>query len=89
MVKVEYDPNKNQRNIEQRGLSFEMVKNFEFDTALVWKDDRQDYGEIRYCALGYIGLCLHQLVFTFRNNSIRVISLRKANKREVNRYAQN
>ena len=88
MIKIEYDPGKNQRNIKERGLSFDTVKDFEFDTALVWKDDRRDYGEVRYCALGYIGLRIHHIVFTLRADVVRVISLRKANKREIKRYAE-
>ena len=81
MIKTEYDLGKNQRNIKERGLSFDTVKDFEFDTALVWKDDHRDYGETRYCAFGYIGLRIHHAVFTLRADVVRVISLRKANKR--------
>jgi hypothetical protein len=40
IMKIEYGPDKNQHNIEQRGLSFDLVTDFGFDTALVWKDDR-------------------------------------------------
>ncbi len=87
-MKIEYDINKNQRNIKERGISFESVRNFDWDTALISIDDRLDYGEIRYCALGYIGQRVHHLVFTTREDVVRVISLRKANKREVRRYAK-
>ena len=87
-MKIEYDPDKNQRNIRKRKLSFDLVETFELDTALIWEDDRYDYGEIRYCALGYIGIALFHLTFTCRDDTIRVISLRKANKREVKRYAE-
>ena len=87
-MKVEYDPNKNQSNVKNRNLSFDLVEQFEWETSLIWEDDRYDYGEIRFCALDYIGIRIYHLVCTFRPEVIRVISIRKANKREVNRYAK-
>ena len=87
-MKIDYDPDKNQRNINERGLPFDMVARFEFETAVVWVDDRFDYGETRYCALGYIGDRIFHLTFTYREDTVRVISLRKANNREVRRYAE-
>ena len=50
------------------------------------KDDRKDYGEGRYCVLGFIENRLHSVEFTPREGKPRVISLREANKREVKRY---
>ncbi len=87
-MKIEYDPDKNQSNIKRRNLSFDLVEQFEWESALIWVDDRFEYHEIRYCALGYIGVRLYHLVFTYRAEIVRVISLRKANKREMNRYAE-
>ena len=49
-------------------------------------DDREDYGELRMIALGFIGNVLHVLVFTERGDNVRVISLRKATKPEVKAY---
>lgn len=88
MVKIEFDPIKNGRNIELRGLSFEAASAFDFETAWIVVDDRADYGETRYRALGILGARLHALVFTETPAGIRVISLRKANKREEGRYAK-
>lgn len=45
-------------------------------------DDRKDYGETRYRALGFMEERLHALVFTETQVGIRVISFRKANQRE-------
>jgi uncharacterized protein len=64
------------------------VEGFEFDTALVIIDDRRDYGEVRYRALGMIDHRLHALVFTGRTGKTRVISLRRANDRERRNYAE-
>lgn len=59
---------------------------FDFETALVWRDRRRDYGEIRYVAIGWIDERLHVVCFTETDEGIRVISLRKANDREAERY---
>jgi uncharacterized protein len=69
-MKIEYDPNKNRQNIENRSLSFELIKQFEWETALVMEDNRFDYGETRYCTLGYIELRIYHLVFTYRNDTV-------------------
>ena len=83
---MDKDPGKENRNIAARGLSLDLAENLDWTTALIWEDTRKDYGESRYCVLGYIGNRLHSVVFTPRNGKPRVISLRKANKREVKRY---
>ncbi|RKX63665.1 MAG: BrnT family toxin [Tenericutes bacterium] len=87
-MEIEFDPNKNQRNIEKRQISFEMAEQFEWKSSLIWKDNRHNYGETRFCALGYIGVRIYHLAFTLRSDRVRVISLRKANRREVNKYAE-
>lgn len=88
-MKVEYDPVKSEKNISDRGFSFELATGFGFDTALIVEDTRQDYGEQRYQALGHIDNRLYALVFTPRGTVVRVISLRKANAREVKSYEKN
>jgi uncharacterized DUF497 family protein len=85
-VSISFDPAKNERNIAERGISFEAVAEFEWDTALVVEDLRKQYGEQRYQALGLIEGRLHALVFTPRAGMVHVISLRKANRRETRRY---
>jgi len=61
---------------------------FDWAGALILEDTRENYGERRFQALGLIGARLHMLVFTPRPDSVRIISLRKANRREVSRYEQ-
>ncbi|MEI6986057.1 MAG: BrnT family toxin [Rhodospirillaceae bacterium] len=85
-MSITFDAAKNAQNIAARGIPFEMAERFKWDKALVVKDDRADFGEYRYQALGLIEGRLHMLVFTPRDGGIRVISLRKANEREVARY---
>jgi len=62
------------------------IVRFDFLTARIWTDERKDYGETRYTALGYIGHRLHVLVFTVRGDIRRPISLRKANHKERSKY---
>ena len=87
-MRFEWDESKNQRNIRKRGIPFEQVEGFDFESALFVIDSRQDYGEARIRALGLIGERLYALVFTVRGGGLRVISLRKASKREERKYAQ-
>lgn len=87
-MKISYDPNKNQRNIEERQLSFEEVHNFEWKTALIWQDTRIHYPEPRFNTLGFIGERIYSVTFTPTIEGIRVISFRKANRREVKKYEQ-
>ena len=82
----EWDDDKNKANKARHRAAFEEAEQFDWEGALVAPDDRQDYGESRFVAVGYIGHRLHVLAFTERGDKVRVISLRKANKREVKRY---
>ena len=87
-MKIEFDENKNNRNIKERNLSFNQVRYFHWDTAILIQDVRKDYPEPRFVATGYVGTTarLHILVFTPIKGGIRVISFRKANSREVKKY---
>ena len=86
MSGVSFDPAKNERNIASRGISFEVAEQFEWDTAMIAEDLRWEYGERRFQVLGFIAGRLHAMVFTPRAGKIHVISLRKANRREMRRY---
>ncbi len=88
MFKISFDPAKNERNILERRLPFSLVQHFEWDSALIVPDDRWNYGEPRFRALGYLLGRLHVLVYTPRFPAIHVISLRKANQREVRLHDQ-
>jgi uncharacterized DUF497 family protein len=81
-----YDPAKSEKNMALRGLSFELVSEFEWETSLIAEDIRHDYAEKRYQALGFIGMKLYMLVFTLRAELIHIISLRRANQRERKKY---
>lgn len=85
-MEITYDADKNNRNIEERGLSFDRAAGFDFETALYAIDDRREYGETRIVAIGHLQDRLHVLCFVETESGIRVISFRKANSREVKHY---
>lgn len=85
---ITYDTAKNDTNTEKHGVSLAAAAEFEWDEALVWNDERKIYGEARMCAIGYIGHRLYYVVYVDREEFRRIISLRKANSREVKRYAE-
>ncbi|MFU2079633.1 BrnT family toxin [Avibacterium avium] len=85
-MKIEFDESKNKQNIKSRQLSFQQAAELDWQQALIWQDDRFEYGEIRYSALALLGDRLHFICFKFIPQGIRVISFRKANRREVQKY---
>lgn len=85
---ITFDPAKDLSNQRKHGVSLVETEGFEWDDALVREDMRREYGERRMIALGYIDVRLYCVVYVDRNNERRIISLRKANSREVNLYAQ-
>jgi uncharacterized DUF497 family protein len=82
-MEITYDPAKNEKNIAERGISFELSVHMDWETARIGPDHRREFGEQRYIAVGYIANRLHVLIFARTDDGIRVISLRRANKREV------
>jgi len=81
-VEISYNPAKNARNIAERGLSFDRVVDFDFETAKIREDVRKTYPEQRFIAVGWLDAQLHVLCFSPAAGGIRVISFRKANSRE-------
>ena len=88
-MRIEFDPSKDAANKAKHGLSLALAADLEWDSAMVWTDGRKDYGETRESALALIGQRLYFVAFVDRGESRRAISLRKANIREVNHYAEN
>ena len=91
-MNVTFDPAKDAANLAKHGFSLLDAVGFEWETAVMWPDQRRMYDEARMVALGYIGLRIMVVVFVDRPPELtterRVISLRKANTREVKRYAK-
>lgn len=82
-VPYDWDPDKAKANLNKHGVAFEAVYGFNWAEAIEAEDTRYDYGEVRMQALGKIGNRYHVLVYAQRGNTLRIISLRKANRRET------
>jgi len=83
-MRYDWDETKRLSNIEKHDVDFMSAENFEWEVALV--SSSRSSGEPRLVALGPIGDRLHVLVFSIETRIVRIISLRKANKREVSLY---
>lgn len=85
-MRYEYDPAKQATNVAKHGVLFSAADDFEWETAQIEVDGRKSHGESRLRAAGLIGTRLFVLAFTLRGSAVRLVSLRKANQREVRRY---
>jgi len=85
---IEFDPTKNIANIAKHGVPFEAVQFFDWDTAQIEEDVRNPYPELRFKATGYIGQRLYVVIYCMRDTARRIISMRKANPREIRSYAE-
>ena len=86
-MRYEHDPQKLAANVANHKVWFHEADDVEWQTALVQVDARKHYDETRFQAAGLIGTRLFLMVFTLRETAVRLISLRRANRREVRRYA--
>lgn len=92
-MNVTFDPAKDAANLAKHGFSLLAAAGLEWGDAVMWPDKRRDYGEARMVGLVPVNDRLFCVVFVDRPpehpTERRVISLRKANSREVKRYASN
>lgn len=83
----EWDEKKNERNIRERGIDFADAMEMFEQPMLIAPDDRTEYGENRSIGMGYVRGRLMVVVFTqCKPDVIRIISVRKANRREQNKF---
>lgn len=85
---IDFDPSKDAFNLSKYGVSLAAAAEPNWAAALAWIDDRADYGEVRIVALAPIGDRLFFVAFVDRTDTRRIISLRRANRREVNHYVR-
>lgn len=87
MMKIGFDPRKSARNIQERGLPFDGVALLDWETAIVRRDRRKDYGEARYQALVEdVDDKPYVVVFTMREELMWVISFCRAHDKERTSY---
>ena len=86
---IEFDPAKDAANQARHGVSLSVAIELDWDAALVWVDERFEYDEMRMIALAPKTEILYYVAFVDRGEVRRVISLRRANRREVTHYVEN
>ena len=87
-MRIEFDPTKDAANLEKHGVSLALAADLNWDAALVWIDGRFEYAELRMIALAPKTKILYYVAFVDRGEVRRVISLRRANRREVKHYVK-
>jgi len=85
-MQYEWDEEKRDNNLTTRNIDFAVATGFAWDEALTIEDTRSNYNEPRFLSYAPIADRLYAMVWTQRGDTCRIISLRKANKREVLRY---
>ena len=87
-MKIEFDPAKDELNQAKHGISLQAASGFDWDTALEREDDRFDYVEARFIAIGLIEARLFVMIFVegSDDDTVRLISLRPAEKHETRFY---
>jgi len=88
VVIFEWNEKKCRENRRKHGLSFEDVELVFEGDSITFLDDRLDYGEERYITLGTMAGRTVVIVHTLRGETIRIISMRKANAREKKIYQE-
>ncbi|MBW8877031.1 MAG: BrnT family toxin [Acidobacteria bacterium] len=86
---IEFDPAKDAANVARHGVSLVLAGQLDWDAALVWVDDRFAYDEVRMIALAPAADTLYYVAFVDRGEVRRIISLRRAERREVKHYVEN
>ncbi len=83
----EWDEQKAELNQLKHSVSFPFAtRAFDDKNRVTVIDNRYDYQETRYITLAKIVNRVYVVAFTLRSSNIRLISARKANKKEVKRY---
>ena len=87
-MRIEFDKTKDEANLAKHGVSLAMARELDWDAALVWLDDRFEYDELRMIALAPKTEILYYVSFVDRGAVRRIVSLRQANRREVQHYVK-
>jgi uncharacterized DUF497 family protein len=86
-LEFEWDKAKAKLNLEKHGVSFHTAAAIFLNERLERVDDREDYGEVRWIALGRVDIEVYRVVYTWRNeNLVRIVSAQRAGKNEQEIY---
>ncbi|MCC7683061.1 BrnT family toxin [Janthinobacterium sp. FW305-128] len=87
-MRITFDAVKREKTLSERGLDFARAREVFGGLTMTLPDQRQDYGEPRFITAGWLDERLVVLVWTPRGLARRIISMRKANEREIAKYWQ-
>jgi hypothetical protein len=87
-MQIEFDPGKRRKTLVERGLDFARADEVFAGPVLNLSDERFDYGEARFLTFGLLDARWVILVWTPRAEARRIISMRYANEREIEKYIQ-
>ena len=85
---IDWDQRKRQANLKKHGFDFVDANEIFDGVTFTYEDDRITYGEQRFVTLGSLRGIVVSIVHTEQDDHIRVISMRKATKREREIYFQ-
>ena len=88
VMQIEFDPDKRDKTLAERGLDFAHAVKVFAGVSVTAEDARLDYGEIRFSTVGVLDGRMVGVVWTPLGEVRRIISMRKANEREIARFAQ-
>lgn len=88
-MRIEFDPAKDASNRAIHGVSLSLARELDWDAALAWVDHRFGYDELRMIALAPKTNTLYYVAFVDRGDRRRILSLRRATRREVKYYVEN
>ena len=86
MEAFEWDEVKAESNLRKHGVDFDDAKNIFSRPYIAREDSRCDYGETRYVAIGSVFGRVLVVVYTMRGETCRLISARRAKRREERDY---
>jgi len=88
-IVYEWDEDKRLVNLRKHGVDFAAVEDFAWEYSITFEDTRERYPERRWVAFGPLGDAVHVVVFTEPEDGVtRIISMRRATKRETRFYAK-
>lgn len=86
-MQIEFDPDKRDKTLIERGLDFARAGEVFAGRHFTMEDDRDGYDEPRFITFGKLAGRMVVVVWTPRGAARRIISMRKTNEREKERYA--
>lgn len=82
-MKFEWDEAKHAKTLRGRGIGFDDGARIFEGPVMIWQDARRNYGEKRFRAVGDSEGDILHVVFTWRGDAVRIISVRRANRKET------